>query len=83
MTERFSERLIWFFERCSEKLVLNNHKGDWRTLSDEELLELLKQEVEELREALSNNELYSTDIIMECADVANFAMMIASNSALM
>jgi len=60
-----------------DKLRKNRDK-DWMDVSPEKLLEFLVEEVEELKEALSSDG-SNLDVCRECADVANFAAMIASH----
>lgn len=60
------------------KLRKNDHKGGWSDTTLETLLELLEDEVRELRDAIRNGD--PLDIAQECADVGNYAMMIADNS---
>lgn len=55
------------------KLRANDHKQPWRHCSLNYLSTRLTQERAELRQALKKRE----DVGLECADVANFAMMIA------
>jgi NTP pyrophosphatase (non-canonical NTP hydrolase) len=57
-----------------QKLRENSHKAHWRDCSREWLMSRLLDEVEELRAAVT-----SEDVAREAADVANFAMMIADN----
>jgi len=58
------------------KLDDNKHKGGWSKCSQSYLVRRLDEEVTEIKHAIGEN--YDTeDIIKECADVANFAMMIA------
>lgn len=57
------------------KLRKNDYKGGWQDVSAAKLLELLEGEVKELREALAEGD--ALDIAQECADIANYAMMIA------
>ena len=70
------------------KLRKNSHKAHWNTVTHWYLFGRLNEEVSELSKAL--NKRYSIQptadrkelsqaIIDECADVANFAMMIADN----
>lgn len=67
------------FAACMEhKLRLNNHKPNWRTCSVDYLRERLDQELAELDEALEAGDPHL--IYDECADVANFAMMIADTA---
>ena len=60
------------------KLRENDHKGGWELVSIDELFDLLIGEVDELREAIRCGNFI--DIMLEAADVANYAMMIAWNS---
>jgi len=72
------------------KLRLNSHKPGWQDCGYTHLLERLHQEVGELAEAVTEHissprpspnsyfgDVTSAHVEMECADVANFAMMIA------
>lgn len=61
-----------------KKLRENSHKAHWSTVSTEFLLDRLLEEVEELAEALDYGS--TDDIVSECADVSNFAMMIAEKA---
>jgi len=63
-------------ERMETRLKENDHKGGWLTCSFEYLLERLREEVDELDTALNGYDL-DDDPVIEAADVANFAMMIA------
>jgi len=67
--ERFSEKM-------NAKLFKNRFKAHWSTVPQSYLLERLKEELVELEEALREG----VGIESECADVANFAMMIADNA---
>lgn len=70
--------VLWFASQMEAKLKKNRHKGDqegWRDCGVSYLMERLHGEFEELTRALSSTD--KEDIIAECADVANFAMMIA------
>jgi len=66
-----------FAEYMKAKLHDNSHKSGWRDVYDHTLIVGLKDEIIELEEALEKG--ISNDIVYECADVANFAMMIADN----
>lgn len=64
------------------KLEENSHKAHWSTVSNRWLLMRLAEECQELMQALvslDRGQGMATDVIDECADVANFAMMIADN----
>lgn len=77
------EGLAWFRERMAEKLEENRYKKPWSEKEIDYLFRRMLDEVEELRHALRDTQAnrYATkeSIIPECADVANFAMMIANN----
>lgn len=60
------------------KLRKNDYKGGWAEMSPSQLLDLLKVEVQELEEAIAAGD--PLDIAQECADIANYAMMIADNT---
>ena len=73
---------MWFAEQMELKLRQNDHKTDWRQEKTSRLYCLMQDEEFELRNELLK-ELASSDetrIIKECADIANFAMMIADNN---
>ncbi len=57
------------------KMLLNEHKGGHARLKIDELMKLLHQEVRELKTAVDEKDLKA--VALECADVANYAMMIA------
>jgi len=59
-----------------DKLRKNKHKAHWSTVDQLWLLDRLKDEVEELQIAIQEG----VDVVPECADVANFAAMIADNA---
>lgn len=74
----FKDDLFILQDAMKAKIDRDLYKGTWENIPLEELLKLLEDEVEELREAvlLEPNE----NIIKEAADVANFALMIAGNA---
>lgn len=81
------EAVMGFVVDMKYKLRLNNHKGHWKDYALPFLLEKLDAEIKELKaEAhhwstssnLSDKQLIA--IIHECADVANFVLMIADNA---
>jgi NTP pyrophosphatase (non-canonical NTP hydrolase) len=61
-----------------DKLEANKSKPYWDKESLLTLAKLMQGEVDELVDAILHGS--QQDIIMEAADVANFAMMIASNA---
>lgn len=66
----------WFSQHMERKLALNDWKGGWQNDSHISLLNRLYEEVYELVNADTCEE-----IVNEAADVANIAMMIADNRA--
>jgi len=64
-------------QRMMQKLRKNSHKAHWSTVTNGWLFARLREEVDELRSALHNET--PDDIANECADIANFAAMIADN----
>jgi len=61
------------------KLRKNKHKAHWSTVTCKWLLERMKEEVEELEDAMIEGK-SPDEIIAEAADVGNFAAMIADNA---
>jgi len=58
------------------KLKKNAHKGRWEDLGLSDVIKRLREETDELEEAaLSGSEI---EIILEAADVANFALMVVN-----
>lgn len=78
MTPRQEEQSIIkeFGKEMQGKLDVHSGKGrlGFRFWNQEKLLELLETEIDELRHEVIHND--SEAIRKECADVANFAMMI-------
>ena len=72
-----------FAKTMDVKLRANKHKVHWSKLEQFYLLYRLEQELTELRMAMidegASDEEQAKAIISECADVANFAMMISDN----
>ena len=83
MTPR--EEVTWFAGKMEEVLRENDWKGGWQKMSAVEILERLRQEIDELFEALLSDPTAGVfpaspdQLIKECADVANFAMFFADN----
>ena len=74
--------VLTFASAMQDELNLNSHKGTWRRSSRycsvKAFLERLHEEVEEIETAVKAK-LPAAKILSECADVGNFAMMIADN----
>lgn len=68
-----------FVDAMKYKLGANKHKGKrFEDLTFERMFELLQGEVVELREALESKNQF--EIIFEAADIANFALFIATKA---
>ena len=86
LENRIDEAVMSFIIDMKYKLRMNNHKGHWMTYSWTNLLHRLKDEVAELHQVMpisgewSPNKRELMAVVHECADVANFAMMIADNA---
>lgn len=68
-----------FTDAMRVKLAMNKHKdrGDgWESVDLSQIFAGLKKEVAELEEALIRRN--TTEILLECADIANFAMIVAN-----
>lgn len=87
-TAKPRKEITWFASEMEAKLRENDHKGHWADGNTvEELLPRIMDERDELllavhgldldgpKEKLSSKD--ACEIIRECADIANFAMMIA------
>ncbi len=72
-------QIKWFARQMEERIEANSHKRGWGGSCEDWLFARLRQEVDELLLAIHDNET-PEKIIRECADVGNFAMMIADNA---
>jgi NTP pyrophosphatase (non-canonical NTP hydrolase) len=77
MLKDVSPEVLWFAGRMQEKLNANSHKCGWKNEGLQYLSMRLTQERKELTEAFKSGD--KERVIKECADLANFAMMIADN----
>lgn len=69
--------VLAFAKQMEAKLAKNRHKGDregWLKLSEGQLLDRIREEVYELENALGG---FPESVVQECADIANFTMMLA------
>jgi|GEM_PF-5191682 len=71
----YSDDIRRFVDAMVYKLERNAHKGKWESLTVDQAFKLLEGEVEELRREIGGN---SVKTILEAADVANFALMVAN-----
>ena len=79
----------WFAQEMEAKLRENDYKGHWEECRFEELFPRIREEADELLVKAHPLQLDTIDekltqedaceLIRECADIANFAMMIADN----
>lgn len=76
----FREEVRKFAHAMEYKLAANDHKGGWEESPIPKILSRLRMEVEELAQAIEDGN--DIDIILEAADVANYAMMAAHNARL-
>lgn len=65
-----------FFRLMLDKLDDNNHKRNWRNMSEKWLLHRAHQELGELQRAIEQGKPF-VEVAKEAADVANFCMMVA------
>lgn len=85
MSRNYQKPLDWFRGRMAAKLGMakNLRKRTWHKDMNEDLLSRLREETDELGDALADEfhggKAEREKIIDEAADVANFAMMIADN----
>lgn len=81
----------WFFSIMMRELANNDHKVGWQEDHPVELLERVNEELSEVMELFPTPQINSItahynnpdpesidDIISECADIANMAMMVAA-----
>ena len=74
-----AEAVLRFGENMLFKLSLNAKKGHWRDLPARWLLERARQELDELEQELAKSDIDPEAVVYECADAANFVMMISDN----
>lgn len=72
---RYDREMKMFTDAMKTKLAANQHKGKWEGVNLEELLQRIVDEVDELRQAIKGGN--AIEIMLEAADIANFAMMAA------
>lgn len=73
--------LKWFNGYMLGKLEAKSYKGlSWRNESSEDLYKAMIKECGELWDEINRKDRDKEKIIKECADVANFTMMIADNA---
>ncbi len=68
-----------FSERMFKRLLDNAHKSHWSLDSRMFLLQELDKRLQQLKEIYPNESTPVKDFTNKCADIANFAMMLADN----
>lgn len=76
--QRVREPVRWFGTEMERKLCAHDSKGHWAECTTAFLIKRMKEEIKELEKAVKEKRVPA--IISECADVANFVMMIADNA---
>ena len=76
------EEVVKFALLMEKKLKENDSKGGWSKCEYDYLLQRIDEEVVELKHSIRVNG-SDRKIGRECADVANFAMMIADNTGVL
>jgi NTP pyrophosphatase (non-canonical NTP hydrolase) len=75
--DQYAADLKLFFDAMMFKLYKNRHKGHWNNkYSLDSAYRALEVELRELHDSLRTDNLFH--LIEECADVANFALILAS-----
>lgn len=72
----YKEDIRRFMDAMIYKLGKNAKKGRWEEMSINDVLRLLKGEVAELDEAANRGSM--TEMMLESADVANFALILSA-----
>ena len=81
--KKIRQEVLWFGEEMEFKLRENSLKGCLGlSCSYEYLISQLEEEIMELKEAMADEEksYKHRKVIRECADIGNFAMMIANRA---
>jgi len=78
MNNLYGNPILNFACAMQKELDKNDHKSGWRECNWEWLIKRAKQELGEVERAIQKNKPIKV-ILSECADVANFMMMIADN----
>lgn len=77
MTAMFRPVVTCFAEEMEEQLQANEHKGGWKSCDEDCLWDELTKNITILDFALANSD--TPEVLRRCANIANFAMMIADN----
>ncbi len=74
--DQYTKDIQRFQHAMMYKLNVHRHKGRWEDMTVERAMELLMNETVELEAAIREGNLI--EIMLEAADIANFAMIIAT-----
>ena len=74
--EQYKDDIRRFVDAMVYKLGVHSRKGRWEGIPSQRAFDLLGGEVRELKEALEGGNLI--EIMLEAADVANYAMIISA-----
>lgn len=70
--------VLYFACAMGKQLDNNAYKGNWKGCPLDYLVKRAMMELVEVKQAIKHNE-FPSAVINECADVANFMMMVADN----
>lgn len=73
--DNVAPELKQFFYAMIYKLKKNAHKGKWEDMDLAKTLARLREETEELAHAISDEN--PIEVVLEAADIANFALMVS------
>lgn len=76
--EGYANDIKRFVDAMVYKLKKNAHKGRWEGLTVDDILKKLVGEYQELHDAIYVEGGNTVETLLEAADVANFAMIIAT-----
>jgi hypothetical protein len=77
------ESVQWFATVMEVVLRKNDHKGGWENEPFQYFIDRMRDELSEIEGAIANlrpSDGDLIDLVNECADLANFAMMLAENA---
>jgi NTP pyrophosphatase (non-canonical NTP hydrolase) len=75
-TLEYEHELKVFVDGMRLKMHKNRHKGRWENLDLQQTLQLLRGEIDELEEAINNNN--EVEILLESCDVGVYALIVAN-----
>lgn len=75
---QYTQDIKRFVDAMLYKLEINAHKGRWTEDTINIAMDKLRTEVQELHEAINSEGCNVVKVMLECADVANYALIVAS-----